>query len=90
MGVQMIPIGAEIPTAVAAVLQSHEDAIREIQNPGAPFQLPVIDTAANLLLQAPADVYPNCGIIVTDKSCIAVSVDVAGTWTWKRADGGAL
>lgn len=90
MAVQLIPPGGNLPLDALACLQSLYDAIQELQNPGAPVQLPEIDTSANLLLQAPAASYPNCAIMVTDKNCIAVSTNVAGTWTWLRADGSAL
>lgn len=86
MAVQLIPPGAD----VMGCLQSFYDAIQELQYPGAPVQLPEIDTAANLLLRAPAADYPNCAIVVTDANCIALSTNVAGTWTWLRADGTAL
>jgi trimethylamine:corrinoid methyltransferase-like protein len=72
------------------VLQGYYEALTQLQNPGAPVQFGVIDTAANLLAQAPAANYPNAAIVVTDKNCIAVSTNVAGTWTWLRADGTAL
>lgn len=73
-----------------AVLQGYYEAISQLQNPESPVQLPVIDTAANLLLRAPAADYPNAAITVTDRNCIALSTNVAGTWTWLRADGTSL
>lgn len=90
MAGSLIPVGPGLPPGTAAILKSHEDAIRELQRPVAPQPLPEIDTAANLLIRAPASSYRNCQIIVTDKSCLAISVNVAGTWTWVRADGSAL
>lgn len=90
MAVTILPPGPDVPTELQELMQSWYAALQELQNPGAPVQLPEIDTAANLLLKAPADRYPNCAIVVTDKTCIAVSTDVAGTWTWLRADGNAL
>jgi hypothetical protein len=88
---ELIPVGPGIKDpASAAVLKSHEDAIRSLQNPGAPEQCAEIDTAANLALRLPPADWPNCRIIVTDKNCLAISTNVAGTWTWLRSDGGAL
>jgi hypothetical protein len=86
----LIPVGPGVPPEMAAVLKSHEDALRELQNPGSPVQLPEIATEADLLSQAPAADHPNRAIVVTDLNCIAVSTDVAGTWTWLRSDGSAL
>jgi hypothetical protein len=90
MGVQLLPVGPGVPPALAAVLQSFSDAILALQSPAAPANLPVIDTASNLLLKAPAAKFPNCAIVVTDKNTVAISTSVAGTWTWLRADGSAL
>jgi hypothetical protein len=90
MAINLIPVGPDVPQAIQPLLQSHADAIAQLQQPGAPAPVFVIDTSANLLLQAPAAAYPNCIAQVTDKSCIAHSVLVGGTWTWLRADGTAL
>jgi hypothetical protein len=90
MAVSLVPIGPGLPPGLAAILKSHEDAIRAAQQPQAPVQMASIDTAANLVARAPASDYRGCAIIVTDKQCLAISVNVAGTWTWVRADGSAL
>ena len=86
----LTPVGPGVPAELREVLLSHETVLRALVNPGAPVQLPVIATAADLVSTAPAESYPNCAIVVTDKNCIAVATDVAGTWTWLRADGTAL
>lgn len=90
MAVSIRPPGPGVPEALRSVLQDYFEAISQLQNPGAPVQLPVIATEADLLSQAPAASYPNTAIVVTDLNCIAVSTNVAGTWTWLRADGSAL
>lgn len=90
MAVSLIPVGPGVDQRISGILQAFYDAITELQNPGSPVQLPEIDTATNLLLKAPAVDWPNAAIIVTDKNAIAVSTNVAGTWTWLRADGSAL
>lgn len=90
MAVSIQPPGPTVPEAVRTILQGYYEALTQLQNPGSPVQLPVIATAADLLAQAPAADFANCAIVVTDKNCIAVSMDVAGTWTWLRADGSAL
>lgn len=91
MAVELTPVGPGIKDqAAAGVLKSHEDAIRELQQPGAPGVVFEIDTKTNLLALAPAANWPNCQAIVTDQTCLAISVNVAGTWTWLKADGGAL
>ncbi len=90
MAVAIQPPGPGVPEALRAILQGYYEALTQLQNPGAPVQFSEIDTAVNLLATAPAADYPNAGIIVTDKNCLAVSTNVAGTWTWLRADGTAL
>lgn len=73
-----------------AFLTSVYETLQGLANPAAPVQLPEIETAADLLAQAPAESWPNSAIIVREHNCIAVSTNVAGTWTWRRADGSAL
>lgn len=90
MAVPLVPVGPDVPDSVASILKSHQEAILALQSPGAPTPLFSIDTAANLLTQAPAASFPNCFAQVVDKSSIAHSVLVTGTWTWLRADGTSL
>lgn len=91
MAVQVLPIGPDVPDELKALLQSMRDAIVDLQQPGAPPVDFTIDTAANLLSQAPADDHRGSRVIVTDKLCMAISVETTpGTWAWMRADGTAL
>lgn len=91
MAVSIPPVGPDIPAELQPILQAMSDAIGQLQQPGAPSVLLVIDTAANLLLTAPAADYPGGFAQITDKAAIAHSVETApGTWTWVRADGSAL
>ena len=69
------------------MLKSHEDAIRSLQQPGAPVRLPNIDLKANL---PAASTYRECAAICDEINSVVVSTLVAGTWTWTRADGGSL
>lgn len=69
------------------VLQGYFEALQQLQNPQAPTQLAEVALEADL---PPAADWPNSAIVVTEHNCIAVSTDVAGTWTWLRADGGAF
>ena len=75
-------IGDELLTS----LQEIAAAITELEAPTRPVQMPPVlfadlPTAAN---------WPGCYVFVTDKDCIAISTDVAGTYTWLRADGSAI
>lgn len=75
---------------LATVLQTYYDAIRELQQPGAPSVLWSHPTASTLEDTAPAADYPNTHCLVDDINSVACSTQVAGTWTWLRADGSAL
>lgn len=88
--VPLVPVGADIPAALQPILTSFYQAIAALQNPQAPSPLFSIDTAADLLARAPAEDYQGCFAQVADKACVAHSTLVSGTWTWLRADGGAL
>lgn len=91
MPAPIIPVSGaikDVPTR--AVLKSHEDALGSLRQPGAPVQMPVIDTKADLLAQAPAANWQNCAIICTEINALCISTDVSGTWTWLRADGSAM
>lgn len=83
---QLRPIGPDIPTWLSPTLQSLTDAVQELLNPTQPRKL--LDIANADL--PPAEDWPGCAVHVTDKNCIAVSTDVAGTYTWLRADGSAI
>jgi hypothetical protein len=90
VSVQLVPVGPGIPAGLAAILKSHEDALRSLMQPGSPVKLPHIDTKAHLLAQAPPANWPECGIVCDEINALCVSTQVAGTWTWLRADGSAL
>lgn len=62
------------------------DHINELEVPTKPTQFAGV-LEADL---PPAADWPLCGIIVTDKNCLALSTLVVATWTWLRADGSAL
>lgn len=87
MAVSLTPVGPGLPTAVAQVLKSHEDAIRALQQPGYPTALHHIDTKANL---PTASDWPACVAICDEINSIVVSTLVAGSYAWLRADGSAL
>lgn len=87
MAVSIQPPGPGIPEALRPILQSYYEALTQLQNPGAPTQLAEVALKADL---PPAADYPNMMIVVTEHNCIALSTDVAGTWTWLRSDGSAF
>jgi hypothetical protein len=84
---QLIPPGPAIKPPYASILQAFYDAISELQNPGSPTQLASVDTKAHL---PPAADWPNGAIICAEINSIVCSTQVAGAWTWLRADGAAL
>lgn len=87
MAVSIQPPGPGVPEALRPILQGYYEALMLLQNPGAPTQQAEVAAATDL---PPAADYPNTTIIVTDKNTAAISTNVAGTWTWLRADGSAL
>lgn len=80
-----VPAGLQ-PPELAAFLAEVRSAISQIQTPGQPVK----DFAAASTQLPPAESYPNCRVLVTDKNAIAISTLVGTAWTWLRADGGAL
>lgn len=74
------------PANLLATLQDIYTAIAEIQVPTKPVQLPPVLTAD----LPDADLWRGCAVFVTDKDCIAISTDVAGTYAWLRADGSVI
>lgn len=82
----LIPVGPGVPPTVAPVLKSHEDAIRQIQQPGSPTQFALLAFSE----LPPAADWPNSAILVTDKGCLAISVAQGASYAWLRADGSAL
>ena len=69
-----------------ALLSEMREAILALQTPQGPVQL-----ASILNADLPdADLWRGCAVHVSDKDCIAISTDVAGTYTWLRADGSAI
>jgi hypothetical protein len=81
MGVSLTPIGPGIPELVRAVLKSHEDAIRDLQQPQGP--VPTFAIASTSLPSAANWIYAE--VFCTDLGVKAVS---DGT-DWLRQDTGA-
>lgn len=78
--------GSVVGDELLTTLQEIAASITELEAPTKPVQMPYVlnadlPTAAN---------WPGCYVFVTDKDCIAISTDVAGTYTWLRADGSAI
>jgi len=85
--VSLVPVGPDVPGSVAAILKSHEDAIRELGQPTMPRVL------ANVALKTdlpPAADWPETAIICDEINSIVVSTLVTGSYAWKRADGSAV
>lgn len=78
--------GSVIGDELLTTLQEIAAAITELEAPTKPVQMPYV---LNANLPSAGD-WPGCYVFVTDKDCIAISTDVAGTYTWLRADGSAL
>lgn len=83
----MRPIGPDIPPWLAPTLREMQDEIRELRNPTQPTQLFKVATEADL---PPAADYADCGALVEGDNTGVISTNVAGTWTWRRADGSAI
>lgn len=90
MGVFILPPGPDVPPQLAELLQSWFSALQELQQPTQPVPLWTHPEAATLEATAPAADYPGLVCRVEDIASIVHSADVAGTWTWLRADGSAL
>lgn len=78
--------GSVVGDELLQTLQEMAAELAEVTAPTKPVQMPYVlnadlPTAAN---------WPGCYVFVTDKDCIAISTDVAGTYTWLRADGSAI
>ena len=86
MTIRPVGVGATTPDSISALLNEIVAAVTELQAPTKPVQMPTC-TNANL---PPADSWRGCFIFVSDKDCIAISTDVAGVYTWLRADGSAI
>ena len=83
----MRPVGPGVTgETLTTLLAEIRDAVIELQTPEAPVRM-ASTTNANL---PPADDWRGCMIFVSDKDCIAISTDVAGVYTWLRADGSAI
>lgn len=82
----MRPLPQNLEPHLKAALDDMRSAILQLQQPGQPQGL-FATTNANL---PPGASYKNCRCILTDKNCIAISTEVAGTWEWLRADGSAI
>lgn len=90
MAVDLVPPGPDAPPALYALLSNWFVALQELQEPTQPQQLWTHPEAATLEDTAPAASYPQAACRVEDIASIVHSVNVAGTWTWLRADGTAL
>jgi len=87
----LVPVGPDLPPAVARILTSHAAALRELLTPTQPRTLASVDLKSDLSVAGyTAPEWPNGHIICAEINSIVVSTLVAGTWTWLRADGGAL
>jgi hypothetical protein len=78
--------GSVVGDELLQTLQEIAAAITELEAPTRPVQMPAVLNAD----LPPAENWPGCYIFVTDEDCIAISTDVAGTYTWLRADGSAI
>ena len=83
--IRPVGVGA-VGESLTALLDEMRSAILELQSPQAPVRMPSVLNAS----LPPADSWRGCMIFVTDKDCIAISTDVAGNYTWLRADGSAI
>ena len=89
MSASLIPVGPNVPPTLAAILKSHQDAIRGLQNPQAPVKLPSVALKTDLTRFA-ADDFKECALVCDEINSICVSTLVAGNYAWKRADGSAI
>lgn len=78
--------GSLEPSDLLALLREMAGEIAELQAPTRPQAMAYVLNAD----LPPADEWRGCMIFVTDKDCIAISTDVAGNYTWLRADGSAI
>lgn len=85
--ISLTPVGPGLPPNVAAVLKSHEAALRELSTPTQPVQLAHRALKADL---PPAGDWKGGVIICDEINAIVQSTLVASVWTWLRADGSAL
>jgi len=91
MPAALLPVPPGTDPALTAVLTALVTAVAELQQPTQPQADFVIDTAANLLAQAPAENHRGARAIVTSVPCLAISVETStNVWEWKRADGSNL
>lgn len=81
MAVSLVPVGPGVPSSLAAILKSHETAIRSLQQPGSPQPAYAV-TKAKL---PPAATFPSCIALVSDLDVLATSNGTA----WIRSDTGA-
>lgn len=86
VSIRPVGIGIDSWIALSPLLNEMRDAILELQTPTQPSKLATVDQAD----LPPADDFKECAVHVGDANCIAISTDVAGTWTWRRADGSAI
>lgn len=86
MSIRPVGPGIDSWAALSPLLNEMRDAVIELQNPTRPTALASVVNAD----LPPADSWRGCCVFVSDKDCIAISTDVAGTYTWLRADGSAI
>lgn len=70
-----------------AVLKSLYDAVRALQNPGAPVKVASVALKTNL---PPAADWPLCVIGCEEINSLVRSTFVTSAYVWLRADGSAL
>jgi hypothetical protein len=87
MPVQLIPPGPGTPESVRTLLQSYYDAIRQLQQPGAPTRPGYVATKADLPTAAD---WPQAVVLCGEINSLVVSTLVADAYAWLRADGSAL
>jgi len=82
----MRPVDPRLGFPLAPTLDEMQGAIRELEVPTKPTLFAIV-AQADL---PPAANWQGTAILVSDHHCLAVSMQVAGVWEWRRADGGAL
>lgn len=82
----MRPVPVGLDPILTAFLKELRGAVADLQRPGQP-QLAYAIASTSL---PQAESWKTCVVELTDKNCLALSTNVAGTWTWLRADGSAI
>lgn len=87
MSIQLVPVGPDIPDAIAKVLRPLVQAVAQLQVPDHPTRLANIATKA---LLPDADDWRECAAICDEINSVVVSTASGGVYGWTRADGSAL